>query len=235
MIQHMLRFLGWILLAGVIVQLVALSLKAQTKPHFTPGEDCRAQIIAAINSAKFSICVQAYNFTDPAIAQALASRARPQPGGDGTPSCRVYIILDKVAASQKGCQGSYCAEHGCIVRIDSKHKIAHNKIMIFDYLPKDHDQDTGAKVITGSYNFSKSAQESNAENLLIISHPDSPSGRKLNKNIQATIKRYYDNFYLHWNHTVAFIPKEDPAPIQPANPRGRRGLRNPPLTLTPIH
>ncbi len=42
--------------------------------------------------------------------------------------------------------------------IDSKHAIAHNKIMIID----------DATVITGSFNFTKAAQESNAENLLVL-------------------------------------------------------------------
>jgi phosphatidylserine/phosphatidylglycerophosphate/cardiolipin synthase-like enzyme len=40
--------------------------------------------------------------------------------------------------------------------IDSKHTIAHNKIMIIDK----------ATVITGSFNFTKAAEEKNAENLL---------------------------------------------------------------------
>ena len=42
--------------------------------------------------------------------------------------------------------------------IDSKHAIAHNKIMIID----------DAIVITGSFNFTKAAQERNAENLLVL-------------------------------------------------------------------
>ena len=42
--------------------------------------------------------------------------------------------------------------------IDSKHAIAHNKIMIID-------RNT---LITGSFNFTKAAEEKNAENLLIL-------------------------------------------------------------------
>lgn len=43
--------------------------------------------------------------------------------------------------------------------IDGSHAIAHNKIMIIDK----------SKIITGSFNFTKAAEEKNAENLLIIS------------------------------------------------------------------
>jgi len=42
--------------------------------------------------------------------------------------------------------------------IDANHAIAHNKVMIID----------GETVLTGSFNFTKAAQEKNAENLLII-------------------------------------------------------------------
>jgi phosphatidylserine/phosphatidylglycerophosphate/cardiolipin synthase-like enzyme len=47
---------------------------------------------------------------------------------------------------------------GIPVKIDAQHAIAHNKVMVID----------GETVITGSFNFTKAAEESNAENLLII-------------------------------------------------------------------
>ena len=43
------------------------------------------------------------------------------------------------------------------MKIDAKHAIAHNKVMIID----------GETVITGSFNFTKAAEENNAENLLV--------------------------------------------------------------------
>ena len=42
--------------------------------------------------------------------------------------------------------------------MDTKVAIAHNKVMVID----------GARVITGSFNFTAAAQKSNAENLLVI-------------------------------------------------------------------
>ena len=42
--------------------------------------------------------------------------------------------------------------------IDDKHAIAHNKVMVID----------STTVITGSFNFTKAAEERNAENLLVI-------------------------------------------------------------------
>ena len=51
---------------------------------------------------------------------------------------------------------------GIPVLIDAKHAIAHNKVMVID------DQ----TVITGSFNFTKAAEEHNAENLLVIRDKD---------------------------------------------------------------
>jgi phosphatidylserine/phosphatidylglycerophosphate/cardiolipin synthase-like enzyme len=42
--------------------------------------------------------------------------------------------------------------------VDARHAIAHNNVMIID----------GETVITGSFNFTRAAEESTAENLLII-------------------------------------------------------------------
>jgi len=47
---------------------------------------------------------------------------------------------------------------GIPVKIDAVHAIAHNKIVIID----------GEAVITGSFNFTKAAEENNVENLLVI-------------------------------------------------------------------
>jgi phosphatidylserine/phosphatidylglycerophosphate/cardiolipin synthase-like enzyme len=44
------------------------------------------------------------------------------------------------------------------VKIDAQHTIAHNKVIIID----------GETVITGSFNFTKAAEESIAENLFVI-------------------------------------------------------------------
>jgi hypothetical protein len=42
--------------------------------------------------------------------------------------------------------------------IDAQHPVAHNKVMVID----------GPTVITGSFNFTKTAEHNNAENLLVV-------------------------------------------------------------------
>jgi phosphatidylserine/phosphatidylglycerophosphate/cardiolipin synthase-like enzyme len=70
----------------------------------------------------------------------------------------VRVVLDKSNDTDKYSGATYLFNHQVPVWIDSKHQIAHNKIMIVD----------GATVLTGSFNFTRQAESSNAENLLII-------------------------------------------------------------------
>lgn len=61
-----------------------------------------------------------------------------------------------------GAAAQALAAAGCTVWLDRQHAIAHNKIMVFD----------GRSTATGSFNFTASAEERNAENLLLIDSPD---------------------------------------------------------------
>ena len=69
------------------------------------------------------------------------------------------MILDDQAAGQKYSEATYLSNAGIDTRIDRKH--AHPSQQGDDYRRRD-------TVITESFNFTKSAENSNAENLLII-------------------------------------------------------------------
>jgi phosphatidylserine/phosphatidylglycerophosphate/cardiolipin synthase-like enzyme len=112
---------------------------------FSPNSGATKLVTDTIHQAKKQILVQAYSFTSPAIAKALAdAKAR---GVD------VEVILDKSQWTEKYSGATYLANHKIPVLIDDKHAIAHNKVMIID----------GNTVITGSFNFTKAAEEKNAE------------------------------------------------------------------------
>ena len=85
--------------------------------------------------------------------------------GEGYGQKRAYnravdlqVILDKSQPKQPYTSATFLTHAKIPVSIESKHAIAHNKVMIID----------GNTVITGSFNFTKAAEEKNAENLLII-------------------------------------------------------------------
>ncbi len=70
----------------------------------------------------------------------------------------IQIILEKPQRTARHSAAVYTSRNGIPTFIDRAHAIAHNKVMIIDMLT----------VITGSFNFTKAAEESNAENMLII-------------------------------------------------------------------
>lgn len=117
---------------------------------FTPGENCTAEILRQINTASNTVLVQAYSFASTPIAKALVDAMNN--------GVNVKVILDKSQKSQRYSSATFLLNHNIPTWIDYKPAIAHIKVMII----------VGKEVITGSFNFTKAAQEKNAENLLII-------------------------------------------------------------------
>ena len=117
---------------------------------FTPPSGCAAVIVKAISKARESIYVQAYGMTSPAIVEALI---KAQSKG-----VKVRILLDKSNLKDKWSKMGTLLEADIDVGIDKVSGIAHNKVMILDK----------RIVITGSFNFTRSADSRNAENVIII-------------------------------------------------------------------
>ncbi len=118
--------------------------------YFSPRGGATAAIVQSLSNARSSVFVQAYSFTSMPIADALV-RAHQH-------GVKVSVLLDKSQKTYKSSAASFLAGSGITVFIDDVHAIAHNKVMIID----------NESVITGSFNFSKAAEERNAENVLII-------------------------------------------------------------------
>jgi phosphatidylserine/phosphatidylglycerophosphate/cardiolipin synthase-like enzyme len=121
---------------------------------FSPNGGCTDAIVKALGQAKSTLLIQAYSFTSAPIAKAVVEAHKR--------GVQTEVILDKSQRTEKYSSADFLAHAGIKVLIDDKHKIAHNKIMIID----------SNTVITGSFNFTKAAEEDNAENLLIICSKD---------------------------------------------------------------
>jgi phosphatidylserine/phosphatidylglycerophosphate/cardiolipin synthase-like enzyme len=106
--------------------------------------------VQALASAQRTILAQAYSFTSAPIAKALLDAH--------TRGVQVQVILDQSQRTEKYFSADFLANQGVPVVIDAQHAIAHNKVMVID----------GATLLTGSFNFTKAAQDRNAENLLSI-------------------------------------------------------------------
>src|SRR4051794_9618443 len=145
----------------------------EVETFFSPKAGCTAAIVRALSGAKQTIYVQAYSFTSAPIAAALVEAHRR--------GVKTQVILDKSQRTEKYSEADFLAHAGVPVFIDSAHAIAHNKVMILD----------GETVITGSFNFTKAAEESNAENLLILKKP-------------KLAVAYQRNFQSHLEHSQAY-------------------------------
>jgi len=144
---------------------------------FSPHGGATEAVVAEIDSARKEVLVQAYSFTSTPIAKALLD-ARKR-------GVRVEVVLDKSQRREKYSSADFLVHGGITTYIDDRHAIAHNKIMIIDR----------GTLITGSFNFTKAAEERNAENLLVI------------RNNRQLVGRYLRNFEEHLSHSERYIGK----------------------------
>jgi phosphatidylserine/phosphatidylglycerophosphate/cardiolipin synthase-like enzyme len=142
----------------------------QTQVYFSPHGGCTDAIVKEVSKAKSEILVQAYSFTSKQIAKALVDAHKR--------GVHTEIILDKSNKSKKYSAADFTFNMGIPTFIDAEHAIAHNKVMVID-------KET---VITGSFNFTKAAEEKNAENLLILKSKE-------------LAKQYIDNWNQHKKHS----------------------------------
>jgi len=151
------------------------SVSAQAEPaeilgiYFTPPIGGASGITKHIDASKRSIKVMAYGFTSLNLAEALV-RAKKR-GVD------VALIQDEKSSQNNREALQKLLDAGIEVRSDGKHAIQHNKVIVID-------QDV---VVTGSYNFTNSADKRNAENFMIL------------KSAYAA-RRYAENWSAHWAH-----------------------------------
>jgi phosphatidylserine/phosphatidylglycerophosphate/cardiolipin synthase-like enzyme len=139
--------------------------------YFTPPAGAAQAIVKAIDASNKEVLVQAYGFTHNAIAQAIV-RAHQR-------GVKVSVLLDQKSDHTNRYVVDLFNNAQVTMRQDGKHAIAHNKVMVIDE----------SIVITGSFNFTNSAETRNAENFLILK--SSPLAA-----------RYKEEWLKHWSHGV---------------------------------
>lgn len=117
--------------------------------YFAPGVQCENRIVEEITKAQ-DIDIAIYSLTSPRISNALIGASKR--GAD------IRIVADRGMAGNKYSQIDELADAGIPVRKSRKHKIEHNKFAVFD----------GNRIVTGSYNWTKNATNSNSENCIFL-------------------------------------------------------------------
>jgi phosphatidylserine/phosphatidylglycerophosphate/cardiolipin synthase-like enzyme len=176
------KLLGALLLAcGLALSAGAAPLPATgtVEVLFSPWDDAEGALLRTLQAARSTIHVQAYTLSSRNIASALVAAHRR--------GVRVEILADRDQSERN--EHSLLPtlhEAGIPLFFEVRYAAAHNKIMLIDA--------EGAEpvVITGSYNFTFSAQARNAENLLIL------------RGDAALARIYLDNWRRHRQDAVAY-------------------------------
>lgn len=151
-----------------ILLLFSQSVYAKTEVGFTPSKECEDAIVYNIEHAKKSVDAAIYSINNKRIVAALKDAHRR--------GVKLRILTDKLQASAKSSKTLDLHREGVNIRVNSRHKIEHNKFAIYD----------GNKVSTGSFNWTDPASEKNSENCLLISME------------QKTVEAYKKRFDILW-------------------------------------
>ncbi len=141
---------------------------AKIEVTFTPSKECENSIIRLIDKTQQKIDIAVYAINNENIVNAL-KRAHNR-------GVKLRILTDRIQAGQKNSRVLELYKYGINVRVNSKHKIEHNKFTIFD----------DDIVFTGSFNWTVSASEKNSENCLFA--VDEPQ----------TVQHYQKRFAQLW-------------------------------------
>lgn len=173
-------FLLWLALFAPLAAAIELPAQGRVEVLFTPWDDAEGALLGEIGKARRSIRVQAFLLTSRNIARALiAAHDR---------GVRVDVLADRKMVSRgENTRIPDLQSAGIEVRLETRYASAHNKILLIDV------EGNHPVVITGSYNFTFSAQARNAENLLILR--DNP----------ALARAYLSNWQRHRSEALPYL------------------------------
>lgn len=153
--QHVRRWLLRGLLGLAMCSPVPITYAATIEAGYSPEGTALPLVLKIIETAQQEIRLMGYSFTSPEVVNALVSAKRR--GVD------VKVVLDWKANTGKNNNASRAAMNllvgvGIPVRTVSAYKILHDKVIVAD----------GRNTQVGSFNFSRAADRSNSENVLVV-------------------------------------------------------------------
>jgi len=120
-----------------------------SEAYFSPSDDCVTKITGLLRSARREIDICVFTITDNRISKAIEDAHQR--------NIKVRIITDDDKSNDLGSDVDRLSQSGIPVRFDRTSYHMHHKYAIFD----------SGKLLTGSYNWTRSAATSNEENFII--------------------------------------------------------------------
>jgi len=141
-----------------------------TRVMFSPADECGRVILDKIVKAERSIDLAIYYLTSRPLAKALVMASKQ--------GVAVRVYADGESSREYYSKVNFLKKNGVLVKIENGEGLMHNKFCIID--------DT--LLITGSYNWTTSADLKNDENILLIGS-------------EETVKAYRVQFEKYWQGT----------------------------------
>ena len=141
---------------GVLLQAERPSADQSGQPisevHFSPGDDCRLRIQELLREVRATVEICVFTMTDDRITEAvIAAAAR---------GVKIRTISDNDKAFDPGSDMHRLHAAQIPVRMDTSPNHMHHKFAVFD----------GKIVVSGSYNWTRSAAEHNEENIVVTNN-----------------------------------------------------------------
>ncbi len=143
----------------------------ENQVYFSPGEDCVNHIIDLINEAYNQLDICVFTISDDRISRAIVDAMKNR--------VEIRIISDNFKVEDTGSDILDLSRVGIPVKLDTTENHMHHKFMIVDK----------KIVLTGSYNWTRSAALYNQEN--IISTDD-----------EEVVSKFSNEFEKLWLNTV---------------------------------
>jgi cardiolipin hydrolase len=118
---------------------------------FSPGEAPLGKITGLLSAARKTVDICVFTITDDRISKAIVAAHKR--------GVQVRIISDDDKAGDRGSDVDRLRDLGIAVRVDHTRHHMHHKFALFDR----------AQLLTGSYNWTRSAQMHNHENVIVTS------------------------------------------------------------------
>lgn len=144
----------------------------KNRVSFSPGDDCLNDIIDLMQSADKYLDICVFTISDNRITEEIVKAHNR--------GIEIRIISDNEKMNDIGSDIMTLAEAGINIKIDHSPNHMHHKYMIVDEI----------RVLTGSYNWTKSAAEYNQENIVIT-------------DIDEIVTGFIDNFSQLWEKSLS--------------------------------